>query len=428
MRRTLSTWLVAGLAAALAPTARAEQIRLSLNSVRVVQQREAAGDRPYFASLTLETQLCTPGSTRVTVMEREPHDWVAYSQHTRGRLGSADHMIAGNRVPIPTWMGETSFNNVELMPLMVGDTFHPDLSRARIFGAAYFGFDNNNTPPHIVRHLMQAAQQAATRVLQEEVESRSRCGVLLAGVVGGDTTEISERIANRLHALSQELLDDWQRVGLFLNLTAGSTFNPDQPTGVNVVLVPAVSGLPALGPSERFAFPLPAGEVISQTWVLAPQNQSRTLTFEGSGAVYTTPLAVRVTPEAAAETLATRLHLRIQTGRDDLRGGNDNVFASVLIGGRWRRELMLNAGGERWADNTIHDAFLPIGSTPLSQIEAIRLRATLGGGFDGDNWNVDGIRVEWRGVGNVGGLLYERAGTPFQCFTGEERELIILLQ
>jgi hypothetical protein len=159
-----------------------------------------------------------------------------------------------------------------------------------------------------------------------------------------------------------------------------------------------------------------------QTTMLAPvTTTTSTLTFTGSGANYRSRFGLHVTASAPAQT-ATQVRLRIRTGGDDLRGGNDNVFASVRVAGRWRPEVMLNSGGQRWADNTTHDALIPVGSVAVSDIEAIRLRTTFGGGGGGDNWNMDSIQIDWRGVGGIGGSL----GTHgFKRFTGDDRELLL---
>lgn len=405
--------------------AHADQFRFSLNDVRIERQREADGDRPYFTALTFRVRFCRSRlQPTVTVMEREPHDWVAFSEHTRGRNVGA-HMSRGQTLPVPTWMGEATFNNVNMIRARGADGNWTDLTQAELIGVVYFSFDNNNTPPHVIRGLMNDAAGILRTVLQEEISDSAGCVRLLAGVRGGDTTEFSNRLSARLEEIARSTINEWQAVGLLAQLTVGSTFNPDQPTGVNLILVPTIYGLDPIqsGPPTRFN--LPGGQMFAHTRVIQPASSEARLTFEGSGALYHSNFAfthtsANATP--ATSTNATQVRLRVRTGGDDLRGGNDNVFAAVRINGTWRPEVQLNRANVRWADHSNEDIMIPIGTTPVSQIEAVRLRTTSGGGLGGDNWDMESIQIDWRGMGGIGGAL--GAGGP-KRFTGNDRELVI---
>ena len=367
----------------------------------------------------------------VDVLEREPHDWVAYAEHTRGRL-VGDHMQRGNTVPVPTWMGEYSFNGVNLVPIVGPDGRFGDLTEVEILGLAWFAFDNNNTPPHVVRGLMNDARGILATVLHDELQGQRTengvvrgCPVVLSALRTGDMSALSANLQSQMQAVALKTIDLWKAAGLLAQLTVGSTFNPDQPAGLNIVLVPAASGLPpqfaTQGPIQPAAFNLPGGRMLAQTTLLLPATTQSRLVFTGSGAIYSSAFGLQVTAPPAPAQNASQVVLRIRTGGDDLRGGNDNVFASVRIAGRWRNEVMLN-GGTRSADNTPHDAMLPLGPAPLAQIEAIRLPTTFGGGMGGGNWNMDSIQIDWRGLGGVGGPLATRG---FKRFTGDDRELLI---
>lgn len=435
MRILMGCLLAAAVLVAASTPAAADQVRFQLRDVRIETQREASGDRPYFTALAFRVRLCNARTPPVVeVLEREPHDWVAYSEHNGGRLAT-DHMFRGSTVPVPTWMGEHTFNNVTLLPFIQPNGNFVVLSDVEILGVAYFSFDNNNTPPHVIRGLMNDARGILQTVLHTElqrqrppVDGQPRgCAAVLRGMTGGDPGIFSRNLQTELQAVAGRVIDGWRIAEVLFQLTLGSTFNSDQPTGVNIVMVPTVTGLPAEfaaaagGPPTEYRIPT-VGAIQVQTTLLSPVTTTNTaLTFTGAGADYRSRFNLHVTASAPVQN-ATQVRLRIRTGGDDLRGGNDNVFASVRVARRWRREVQLNRGGERWADNTSHDVMIPIGTTPVSDIEAIRLRTTFGGGTGGDNWNMDSIQVDWRGMGGVGGAL----GTHgFKRFTGDERELVI---
>ena len=69
--------LVSSALIAVAPDAEADDIRLLLDRVQVVREREASGDRPYFATIAFRSTLNRRGSTSLRVIENEPHDWVS---------------------------------------------------------------------------------------------------------------------------------------------------------------------------------------------------------------------------------------------------------------------------------------------------------------------------------------------------------------
>ncbi|MGD9981497.1 MAG: hypothetical protein AB7H66_07755 [Hyphomonadaceae bacterium] len=378
-------------------------------------------------TLQFRSRMCRRNTTTVELLEREPHDWVSKPEWNLGRLGGADHMRNGQSLPVPSWMGALSWDNVTVAPLLRPDgTLNPAAATGEILGAVIISFDNNNTPPHVIRNQMARLVEITRTILREEVESCRLAGTFIGG---GTSADISNRVMGRMQQLAAQMWDTWDIIDLVGQLTIGSTFNPDQPTGINFVLMPAISGIPEERPPAQAFTGLPGGAVSVSTWVTTPSTRRDALTFDGSGALYVTPLRIQLTPTPAAEATASSLFVRIRTGGDDLRGGNDNVFASIQVGDRWLPEVMLNRSAGRWADNTTNDATLtlPRGTT-VASIRNIRLRTTFGGGIGGDNWNMDSIRVEWRGAGGAGGLLAERSGGPFKRFTGDDRELILPLR
>lgn len=112
-----------------------------------------------------------------------------------------------------------------------------------------------------------------------------------------------------------------------------------------------------------------------------------------------------------------RLSFTIRTGGDDLRGGNDNAYATIHAAGR-DIECPLNRG-QTWGNNQVHTVTcdLPAG-TQRSSLEEIRIRTTFGGGLFGDNWNMDSITVS---VEEPGTRVVQLTGSPLIRFTLQQR-------
>ncbi|MEM7104397.1 MAG: hypothetical protein AAF502_14760 [Bacteroidota bacterium] len=88
------------------------------------------------------------------------------------------------------------------------------------------------------------------------------------------------------------------------------------------------------------------------------------------------------------------------TGNDDLRGGNDNVSATIEIQNTTKESRNLNQS-LRWVGYSVH--YVPIRlDQPIdkSDIKKINLSTNFRGGFDGDNWNLFKFWVVIKG-GNV---------------------------
>src|SRR5690606_25217585 len=125
-------------------------------------------------------------------------------------------------------------------------------------------------------------------------------------------------------------------------------------------------------------------------------------------------------PPAAATGLTTReLLLTIHTGADDLRGGNDNVNATVRFRGHPPLHKRNLNGGRHWIGNYDQTVRVRLPrAVALEDIVDLTLTTQFGGGIGGDNWNVDRVRVVAltpdgeRELANVG-------GTPLVRFTGQ---------
>jgi len=262
--------------------------RLRLERVRVVRQRENSGDRPYFASLVFRSCLGGAGTSVVDLVEREPHDWVSKAEYRGGvSLSRGDHMSAGESLAIPGWMGEFSFGG---MPLTDVSPAGAPLGSPWIFGVVIFSFDNNNTPPHVIRNILNTVRENLLGVLRSSVERVSPLG----NAVG----TLSNGIGNFRNAFQ---------------LSVGSTFNPDKSTGVQVRAWWGTDGplsLPGLPTSTSTTsdFSLLGEQVqIGQTWT-NPAPATFTLRFAGSGGVY--DVAARV-ERVGGETVSwTRINSR----------------------------------------------------------------------------------------------------------------------
>ena len=88
-----------------------------------------------------------------------------------------------------------------------------------------------------------------------------------------------------------------------------------------------------------------------------------------------------------------RLSITVQTGGDDLRGRNDNAFATVLLANEKTIEFPLN-DGVLWPNGSVVtvEANVPAG-TKVKDLKKLTIRTTFQGGVGGDNWNIDGLVV-----------------------------------
>ncbi|NJN23121.1 MAG: hypothetical protein HC810_00195 [Acaryochloridaceae cyanobacterium RL_2_7] len=151
---TLLALFGVGLGFISAPTPSLAQStwRMNLSELEIIRQREASGDRPYFAIIQFRSRFGTRGSTQVNVISHEPHDWVS-KPALRGTLPSGrDHMFAGERTTLPFWMREIEWRNLNQVsdPRVDGRLDPARLEaalRMDVVGVVIVGLDNNNTPP-----------------------------------------------------------------------------------------------------------------------------------------------------------------------------------------------------------------------------------------------------------------------------------------
>jgi hypothetical protein len=127
---------------------------------------------------------------------------------------------------------------------------------------------------------------------------------------------------------------------------------------------------------------------------------------------------------AASNDLVTQLILEIRTGGDDLRGGNDNVNATVTFKNQPPLVVHNLNNGARWIGNYTQTVPITLNHpVPLDEITSVVLTTTFGGGIGGDNWNVDSLRIS-----AAGKVLYQADGNPLVRFTGDNKPPIATIQ
>lgn len=131
--------------------------------------------------------------------------------------------------------------------------------------------------------------------------------------------------------------------------------------------------------------------------------------------------AASVNPSEIQNQVVT-LNLTLQTGGDDLRGGNDNAYAYIHLRDGAFYEFPLN-NGANWSNGSRNNASfaLPHGKTQ-QDIAIFGIRTTSGGGVSGDNWNLDSVNIQYSSVNGGSGSLLSRSGTPLVRFTGSNRD------
>ena len=402
--------------------------RLTLDQVRVDHQRESGGDRPYFMTIWFRSRLFCSRSTAVTLIEREPHDWVSKREYQGGRrLRRGDHLSPGESLPIPGWMGTMTWDS---LPVVATNAAGVPLDTPWLFGAVILAFDNNNTPPHEMRRLAQQVADNLRGVLVDKVER----GTALAWVNAGIPRDQQDSLARTLTA---GLVD----VGRVLQLTIGSTFQPDRITGIQAFVWPAVRGLASSDSRPVVRLAQPTSSFVLGIHQSSPAAFRREFVFEGSGALYTVPARFEQVSAALTPTRTLRtLRLQLTTGDDDLRDDSEVQLVVEFRDPRSGRiaQLPFAVNRERRGSRVVRLSFgnrqewsrvenIATRGLRVRDIRRIGVRFVQGGGgTNGDNWNLDAIRVDFQltatGPGPVEtGLLLQRQGRPLHRFTGTPR-------
>ncbi len=132
----------------------------------------------------------------------------------------------------------------------------------------------------------------------------------------------------------------------------------------------------------------------------------------------------RLTASAPSLTIpvggTSTLVLKIDTGDDDLRGGNDNLTVAVhRTDGTDLTFANVNAGMP-WRSGSLHEVPLDLGpGVGPDDLTAITLTAQLSGGWNGDNWDLAWLEG-WLRRGSSDERLFRHG---FKRFTGADRVL-----
>lgn len=375
--------------------------QLFLDDVTTTRIRESSGDRPYFNVIYFRSRINQAGSAVVELRSREPNDWVSKREYNLGRI-RGDHMNAGENLLIPWWMGQHEWRDIRV----VSNTDLAAATRAEIFGAIVVSLDNNNTPPHVVRDILGKGRDILHTLLREQVES----GRILGNAISGNFSPL----AQRAETLAREAVSGIKIIEYLTQLTVGSTFNPDQVTGIHIFMFPAISGLTPI--AQQGSFNLPGGPVTWSMNIATPAAFNRTLAFTGSGAQYSVRARLAEAPCTANPTISS-LTIRVRTGEDDLRQNSQAEAFVILRDGRTVNQNLNN--GANWPNRSDNRQTLRLpANVRLTDISTFGLRFASGSclGCTGDNWNVDALSVS---AGTT--LLLSRQGFPLERFTADSR-------
>jgi hypothetical protein len=181
--------------------------------------------------------------------------------------------------------------------------------------------------------------------------------------------------------------------------------------------------------NDNLCWPIPfAGNPATTTWVLA--EDSPVVRFTGD--VHDRTLSVPA-KRLVTDARATAAQIWIQTGGDDLRGGNDNADVTLNFVNGSTVTTNIN-GGREWGNGQTHIAplNLPNPAPRVSDILGVTISTHFGGGIGGDNWNVDKIAliVAFPAGSKTSAppspimhTWLDRSGGPLVRFTGQVHDL-----
>ena len=401
-----------------APRAGADDLRLTLDQLTVERARERSGDRPYIASIVFRSRHNTRGSTSVRVQEREPHDWVSKPRWNR-RGSFRGHILSGRTVDLPRWMGRHEWRTVNIPRVSADRRTWAAATRSEVLGAIIVTLDNNNTPPHVIRGVLQRIAGRVRDLLVRQIEGGVMMRRILNRWLRGDR---STRVDFDASSLTTGLFSDMEIFDLGLGLTSGSTHNPDRIAGVQVVIVPALDGAGPFAAEPDRSFTLPgSGPITVRTLAAEPNNRSVNFVFDSSGARYRVRgrlervRAVRPTAERISA-----LQFVVRTGGDNLRSGGNAVLRVFARDGSMVGTASINRGAEL-RNNTARTVVVTLrhrgrAGIARDQLSHFEIRLAQGMGVNPDNWNMDRVTVHAR-LGRRLVQIFDRAGHPLFRFT-----------
>jgi hypothetical protein len=171
------------------------------------------------------------------------------------------------------------------------------------------------------------------------------------------------------------------------------------------------------------------------TWVLA--EGSPVVRFTGDVHDFTLH---RPSNALVTDAKPTSVQLWIQTGGDDLRGGNgwqDNANAGLTFADGGTMFTFDINGGIEWGNGQTHFAQLLFPSRTadaVKDINGVTLSTNFGGGLSGDNWNVDKVALlisipagatTYGPPSPIVCKLLDVSGGPLIRFTGDRHDLSV---
>lgn len=137
------------------------------------------------------------------------------------------------------------------------------------------------------------------------------------------------------------------------------------------------------------------------------------------------PVTINQPQKTKDNKFINRLVFELQTGDDDLRGGNDNLDIIVETKKGNIYSLCVNKK-HRWPDN--HTQFVeifPQKKIYVNDIKQVKLKGTMSGGMGGDNWNMDKLAVKAYLENGEVKNVYSKSAEPFLMrFTGKRKVFI----
>jgi hypothetical protein len=99
---------------------------------------------------------------------------------------------------------------------------------------------------------------------------------------------------------------------------------------------------------------------------------------------------------AAPANNNTTLYLGICTGKDDLRGGNDNLSIAITFRDGTVQEFPNVNASAVWVSD--YNEVVPLNLNRVvrakQDIQSIRMKCSFGGGFNGDNWDLKDLKLK----------------------------------
>lgn len=110
-------------------------------------------------------------------------------------------------------------------------------------------------------------------------------------------------------------------------------------------------------------------------------------------------------------------------GKDDLRGGNDNLNLTIMFHNSQPQRVYNVNKGNKWIDDYAQFITIPLlRPVALSVVKSVQLNTVSGN----DNFNLNRLRIHAKGY-NTNKKIYEKMGAPLKRFTGKDRNFLAMI-